>query len=108
MKEIEEMLKMAQEGYEAEITNVEKMNSKDFFGKSQYEDREGYVLSVQLTNIEGDEPVEWREFFAIPKNAIGFPKSKIGLFCERYGKVPAKGLKVDAEIGENGFFEVKL
>lgn len=107
MKEIEKMLEMAKKGYEAEITNIEKMNSLEFFGESQYDDREGYKVSFKLFDTDADDPVEWNEFFAIPKPR-GFVKSKIGMFCTRYGQIPSKGLKVQAEIDTNGFFGCKL
>ena len=115
MEEIEKIIKQQEEGFEAEITKVEKTNSNKFYEsvdeegnkvKSVYDKRDGYAISYKLIDKDGiNEPVEWTEFYAIPKpQGFGHKDCKIGNFYRRYGVAPKIGFTVKAVINENGFF----
>lgn len=107
MKEIEKMLEQIQKGFEAVVTKVEKTTSFEYFETQEYEDKVGYSVTFQIIDTDTKEPAEWDEFFAIP-SPLGYVKSKVGLFTKKYGTPPKKGIKVQAEINEEGFFRVKL
>jgi hypothetical protein len=98
MKEIEELIKKVEGGYTAKITAIEKTTSEEFFGKTKYEDREGYSVTFQLEEID----YEWTEFFNIPK-PLGIEESKIYKFKNKYGELPKVGLKVTAGTVEGNF-----
>jgi len=107
MEEIEKYMKEAEETenkIKAVITDVEEMDSKEYFGTTEYKNRDGIKVY-----FESDDKVEqWNEFYALIHSRHGFsnPKSKLGNFARKYGTYPKVGLKVDAEIDENGFFKV--
>jgi len=106
-EEIEKYMKEAEETenkIKAVITDVEEMDSKEYFGTTEYKNRDGIKVY-----FESDDKVEqWNEFYALIHSRHGFsnPKSKLGNFTRKYGVYPKVGLKVDAEIDENGFFKV--
>ena len=103
MEEIEALIKKNEAGYKAKITAVNKTTSEDYFGKTKYEDREGYEVVFQLL----DQPdIEWSEFFNIPK-PTGLDDSKIMRFKNTYETLPKTGLEVFAVIID-GYFKVKL
>jgi hypothetical protein len=103
MKEIKEMMKQAQTGYEAVITEIVKTNNHAFFKSESFDKRDGYAVTFTL-DLEGkEEPETWTEFFGTP-SPRGFPQSKVGLFCRKYDTYPQEKMKVKAEINEDGFF----
>lgn len=98
MKEIEEIMEKAKDGYTAKVTKIEKTTSAEFFGKTKYEDREGYSVTFELQEIE----YEWTEFFNIPK-PLGIEDSKVFKFKRKYGELPKVGLEVKAGSVEGNF-----
>jgi len=104
MQEIEKMMEEQKSGYDAVITGVEKTDSYTYFETDQYENREGYKITLEIDVPNGET---WDEFFGIPK-ARGFSQSNIGAFCKKYDKPPTVGMKVKAELAENGFFRIVL
>ena len=108
MKEIKEMMKQSQMGYEAVISEIVETNNHDFFKSKSFDKREGYAVTfkVKLKGLNGvEEEKVWTEFFGIPV-PTGFPMSKVGLFCRKYDTYPQENMKVKAEINEDGFFRV--
>lgn len=102
MKDVEKMMKAQQEGYDAVITGIEKTDSHTFYKTDQFDNREGYLITVEIDSKNGDT---WTEFYAIPKNR-GFAGSLLGAFCRKYNSVPKINMKVKAEITENGFLRI--
>lgn len=105
--EIEKYMKEAEETetkIKAKITAIEEIDSKTYFGTSEYGNRDG--LKVYLESLDKTEI--WDEFFALVHSRHGFsnPKSKLGNFTRKYGTYPKEGLEVEAEVDENGFFKV--
>ena len=100
MKEVQTMLKQFEQGYEAEITNIEETTNHKFFDSEKFELRKGYAVTFKAKMGENDE--EWTEFFNVP-NPKGFIKSKVGRFCHKYDTYPQVGMKVKVEINDDGF-----
>ena len=98
MKEIEALMEKARDGYKAKITAIEKTTSEEFFGKTKYEDREGYSVTFELEEID----YTWTEFFNIPK-PLGIEESKVFKFQRKYGELPKVGLKVVAGTVDGNF-----
>jgi len=102
MKEIEKLIKEAEEGYTATITDVVETTSHEYYGKDSYDDRKGYKVTYCLDK----DNTELSEFFAIPK-ALGLKDSKIMAFLTAYGVLPKKNMAVKVEVVE-GFFKIKM
>jgi len=101
MKDIKDMLKQFEQGYEAEITNIEETTNHKFFESEKFDLRSGYAVTFQA-KMGNTEPEEWTEFFGTP-NPKGFIKSKVGRFCHKYDTYPQVGMKVKVEVNDDGF-----
>lgn len=106
MKELEDIEKKLGEGFEAKITSVEEMRSKDYFGEdSKFEDRDGYCINCIITNVK--DGAEFKNFYNKPE-ITGLQKSNVYAFKKKYGKYPENDMKIKAIINENGFFEIEI
>lgn len=100
MKDIQMMMKASEQGYEAEITQIQPTTNHKFFDSTKFDERDGYAVTFQVKI--GKEVNEWDEFFGTPK-PMAFIKSKIGRFCHKYDTYPQIGMKVKVMVDEDGF-----
>lgn len=110
MQEIKDIMEQMKKGFGGKITDVTKMGSQEFYTNAEgkknntYEDREGYAITVVLDNFD----TEIREFLAIP-SPLGWAKSKMGKFVDRYGTYPQIDMVVECKPDdESGLMKLKL
>ena len=110
MKDIKDMMELMKKGFHGKILKVEETNSHDFYKdkdgniNTQYEKRDGFAITVKLDNFD----TEWSEFFSTP-SPLGWHKSNMGKFVERYGTYPQIDMLVDCRPDEeSGLMKIKL
>lgn len=102
--QLDEVEKKIKEGFEGKILTVEEATSKEYFGESaQYRDRNGFKVTVKLTDAEG----EFTEFFSKP-DPRGLHKSKIYDFKKKYGSWIKPGIAVHVVLGGDGFYQIEI
>lgn len=91
------------EGFKGIIQKVIPIDSKDYYGTNNYDNRKGVSVEVKLNTANGEV---FTMFFALPQDVRGLTKSNVYAFEKKYKSTPKKGLEVDVVLNENGFFEI--